>query len=47
MATLSEIMTQEKKRLKEEDMRVINLYQEGTMGLNNCFNQCASTYGYR
>lgn len=30
MATLSEIMTQEKKRLKEEDMRVINLYQEGT-----------------
>lgn len=30
MATLSEIMTQEKKRVKEEDMRVINLYQEGS-----------------
>lgn len=30
MATLTEIMTQEKKRVQEEDLRVINLYLEGS-----------------
>lgn len=30
MATLTEIMTQEKKRVQDEDLRVINLYLEGS-----------------